>query len=54
MSFNLVGAFKGLSIGSGSSSSFLRGDFSSIHVAQKVPVSFPMKSPLTIESAHKK
>ncbi|CAA3008198.1 Hypothetical predicted protein [Olea europaea subsp. europaea] len=53
MSFNLVGAFKGLSIGSGSSS-FLRGDFSSIHVAQKVSVSFPMKSPLMIESAHKK
>ncbi|KAL2529190.1 50S ribosomal protein L27 [Forsythia ovata] len=54
MSFNLVGAFKGLSIGSGSSSSFLRGDFGSIHVRQKVSVSFPIKSPLTIESAHKK
>ncbi|CAA2956404.1 50S ribosomal L27, chloroplastic [Olea europaea subsp. europaea] len=54
MSFSLVGAFKGLSIGSGSSSSFLRGDFSSIHVGQKVSVRFPVKSPLTIESAHKK
>lgn len=55
LSFNLVGAFKGLSIGSSSSSStFFRGDFGSIHVGQKATVSFPMKSPLTIESAHKK
>lgn len=54
LSFNLVGAFKGLSIGSSSSSSFFRGDFGSIHVGKSVSVSFPIKSPLTIESAHKK
>ncbi|KAI5651092.1 hypothetical protein M9H77_37097 [Catharanthus roseus] len=52
VNFNLVGAFKGLSIGS--SSSFLRGDFGSIHVGHNFSVSFPLKSPLTIESAHKK
>ncbi|KAK4412575.1 50S ribosomal protein L27, chloroplastic [Sesamum alatum] len=54
LSFNLVGAFKGLSIGSTSSSSFFRGDSGSIHVGQNIAVSFPIKSPLTIESAHKK
>ncbi|KAK6135102.1 hypothetical protein DH2020_031165 [Rehmannia glutinosa] len=54
LSFNLAGAFKGLSIGSSSSSSFFRGDFGSIHVGQNATVSFPIKSPLTIESAHKK
>ncbi|KAK4426051.1 50S ribosomal protein L27, chloroplastic [Sesamum alatum] len=53
-SFNLAAAFKGLSIGSSSSSSFLRGDFTSIHVGKSVSVSFPIKPPLTIESAHKK
>ncbi|KAK6155379.1 hypothetical protein DH2020_009627 [Rehmannia glutinosa] len=54
LSFNLVGAFKGLSIGSSSSLSFFRGDFGSIHVGPNAIVSFPIKSPLTIESAHKK
>ncbi|XP_010250698.1 PREDICTED: 50S ribosomal protein L27, chloroplastic [Nelumbo nucifera] len=52
MSFNLVGAFRGLSLSSGSS--FLKGDFGSICVGNKVSVSFPLKSPLTIECAHKK
>ncbi|KAL3653836.1 60S ribosomal protein L27 [Castilleja foliolosa] len=54
LNFNLAGAFKGLSIGSSSSSSFFRGDFASIHVGQNASVSFPIKPPLTIESAHKK
>ncbi|KAL0450806.1 UNVERIFIED_CONTAM: putative phytol kinase, chloroplastic [Sesamum latifolium] len=54
LGFNLVGAFKGLSLGSSSSSSFFRGDFGSIHVGQNIAVSFQIKSPLTIESAHKK
>ena len=54
LSFNLAGAFKGLSIASSSSSSFFRGDFGSIHVAQHAAVLLPMKPPLTIESAHKK
>lgn len=54
LGFNLAGAFKGLSIGSSSSSSFLRGDFGSITVGQNAAVLLPMKSPLTIESAHKK
>ncbi|KAL0381823.1 UNVERIFIED_CONTAM: 50S ribosomal protein L27, chloroplastic [Sesamum angustifolium] len=51
LSFSLAGAFKGLSIGS---SSFLRGDLGSIHVGKTVSISFPIKPPLTIESAHKK
>ncbi|CAK9175130.1 unnamed protein product [Ilex paraguariensis] len=54
LSFNLVGAFRGLSLGSSSSSSFFRGDFGSVDVVHKVSVSFPLKYPLTIESAHKK
>lgn len=55
MSFNLVGAFKGLSLNSSSSSSFIRGDFGPV-VGPKISVAFPLKSPvpLTIESAHKK
>ncbi|KAF8378015.1 hypothetical protein HHK36_029348 [Tetracentron sinense] len=52
--FNLVGAFRGLSLASSSSSSFFKGDFGSINVGKKISVSFPLKSPLTIESAHKK
>ncbi|XVF57776.1 hypothetical protein PTKIN_Ptkin07bG0009200 [Pterospermum kingtungense] len=54
MSFNLVGAFKGLSLSSSSTSSFLKGEAGSI--PKTATVSFPMKSPfpLTIESAHKK
>lgn len=51
VSFSLVGSFKGLSLSSNSS---LWGDFSSLPVAPKFSVSFPLKSPLTIESAHKK
>ncbi|KAH6811360.1 ribosomal protein large subunit 27 [Perilla frutescens var. frutescens] len=54
LSFNLAGAFKGLSVGSSSSSSFFRGDFGSINIWQNAAVLLPMKSPLTIESAHKK
>ncbi|KAG6400692.1 hypothetical protein SASPL_137534 [Salvia splendens] len=54
LSFNLAGAFKGLSIGSSSSSSFFRGDFGLIHMGQNASVMLPMKPPLTIESAHKK
>lgn len=58
MSFNLVGAFKGLSMSSGpssSSSAFVRGDLGSL-VAGPTKVSFscPQRFPLTIESAHKK
>ncbi|KZV20262.1 hypothetical protein F511_25531 [Dorcoceras hygrometricum] len=55
LSFNLVGAFTGLSIGSSSSSGFFRGELGSIQsVGQILRVSFPIRSPLTIESAHKK
>ncbi|XP_073144762.1 large ribosomal subunit protein bL27c-like [Henckelia pumila] len=55
LSFNLVGAFNGLSIGSSSSSAFLRGEFGSIQsVGRNFSVSFPIRAPLTIESAHKK
>ncbi|XP_073044560.1 large ribosomal subunit protein bL27c [Primulina eburnea] len=55
LSFNLVGAFNGLTIGSSSSSAFLRGEFGSIQsVGKNFSVSFPIRSPLTIESAHKK
>lgn len=54
MSLSFVGSFKGLSLGSSSSSSCFKGDFGSIHVGHKVSVSFPLKSSLTIESAHKK
>ncbi|CAL5325427.1 unnamed protein product [Camellia sinensis] len=54
MSLNLVGAFRGLSLSSSSSSSFFKGDFGSINLSPKVSVSFPFKFPLTIESAHKK
>ncbi|MBA0766916.1 hypothetical protein Gotri_015907 [Gossypium trilobum] len=54
MSFNLVGAFRGLSLASSSTSSFMKGEVGSIH--KTAVVSFPRKSPfpLTIESAHKK
>ncbi|GER46801.1 50S ribosomal protein L27 [Striga asiatica] len=54
LSFNLVSAFKGLSVGSSSSSSFLGSDFGSIHISQNVTVSFPIKPRLTILAAHKK
>ncbi|PWA70995.1 Ribosomal protein L27 [Artemisia annua] len=51
VSFNLVGAFKGLSFGS--SSSFLKGESSALN-ARKVSFSVPVKMPLTIQNAHKK
>lgn len=55
MSVNLVGAFKGLSLSSSNSSTFMRGDFS----LNLPPTSLSFSSslpyvPLTIESAHKK
>lgn len=54
MSFNLVGAFKGLSLASSSSSSFFRGDCGRINVVSQPLVSFPKRLPLTIQNAHKK
>lgn len=55
VSLNLVGAFKGLSLTtpSSSSSSFLKGDLGPINSWNNRLV-FPLKMPLTIESAHKK
>ncbi|GFQ06325.1 50S ribosomal protein l27 chloroplastic, partial [Phtheirospermum japonicum] len=52
--FQSAGAFKRLSISSSSSSSFYKGDFGSIHIEQNATISFLIKPPLTIESAHKK
>ncbi|XP_051141443.1 50S ribosomal protein L27, chloroplastic [Andrographis paniculata] len=55
LSFNLVGAFRGLSIAP--SSSFTRGDVGGpAQLLQKTTAisSFPLKFPLTIEAAHKK
>ncbi|KAI3793870.1 hypothetical protein L1987_36493 [Smallanthus sonchifolius] len=54
VSFNLVGAFKGLSFGSSSSSSFFKGDFGSVPMARKISISMPARTPLTIQNAHKK
>lgn len=54
MSLNLVGAFRGLSLVSSSSSSFFRGDFASVQPPPKLSLSFPNRFPLTIENAHKK
>ncbi|XP_076917441.1 large ribosomal subunit protein bL27c-like [Bidens hawaiensis] len=54
VSFNLVGAFKGLSFCSSSSSSFLKGEFGSVPLARKVSFQLPAKTPLTIQNAHKK
>lgn len=58
MSLNLVGAFRGLSLSSSSSSSFFKGDTRmAINVGPRsFSVSVPQKLPfpLTIESAHKK
>ncbi|KAL6288260.1 hypothetical protein ACE6H2_012650 [Prunus campanulata] len=62
MSFNLVGAFRGLSLRSGSSSSsssssssFFRGDLVSLQVGPKLSlVSNPPRLALTIQNAHKK
>ncbi|XP_041006978.1 50S ribosomal protein L27, chloroplastic [Juglans microcarpa x Juglans regia] len=54
MSFNLAGAFRGLTLASpiSSSSSFFRGDFGSIRVVGPKPSS--VRLPLTIQNAHKK
>ncbi|GKV26155.1 hypothetical protein SLEP1_g35504 [Rubroshorea leprosula] len=57
LSFNLVGAFRGLSVSSSSSSSIFKGDGSSICLDPRTKsVSFPLESSisLTIEAAHKK
>ncbi|KAL5860700.1 hypothetical protein ACOSQ3_002018 [Xanthoceras sorbifolium] len=56
MSLNLVGAFKGLSLSSSHSSSFIKGDFNVCLGPKLVTLPFPQQSPfpLTIESAHKK
>ncbi|XP_042475765.1 50S ribosomal protein L27, chloroplastic [Macadamia integrifolia] len=54
MGFNLVGTFRGFSLDSSSSPAFFRGDFGSICIGNRVSLSFPLKTPLTIESAHKK
>ncbi|XP_057545023.1 50S ribosomal protein L27, chloroplastic [Amaranthus tricolor] len=55
MSFNLIASFKGISLTSTSSSSFLRGEFGphSLSFPPKSPLS-KSPFPLTIESAHKK
>ncbi|XP_010926819.1 large ribosomal subunit protein bL27c [Elaeis guineensis] len=52
--FNLVGAFKDFSLASSSSSSYLKGDFGTLSLRRGASVSFPLRAPLTIESAHKK
>lgn len=54
--FNLVGSFKGLSLSSSSSSSFLKGDMGSTRLGVKNSVLLPLKTtfPLTIQMAHKK
>ncbi|TQD78470.1 hypothetical protein C1H46_035960 [Malus baccata] len=63
MAFNVVGAFRGLSLrptststSSSSSSSFLRGDLGSLQVGPKLSLvsSGPQRLPLTIQNAHKK
>ncbi|KAK1404353.1 Mitochondrial ribosomal protein MRP7 (L2) [Heracleum sosnowskyi] len=54
VSLSLIGAFKGLSLSSSSSSVCFRGDFGTINVGQKLTISFPMIPPMTIEAAHKK
>ncbi|XP_023740884.1 50S ribosomal protein L27, chloroplastic [Lactuca sativa] len=54
LSFSLVGAFRGLSFGSSSSSSFFKGDFGSVPTARKISISLPIRTPLTIQNAHKK
>ena len=61
MSFNLVGAFKGLSMSSSSLSSssllssFVKGDLGSLVVGPtKLSFSCPQRLPLTIQNAHKK
>ncbi|PSS35298.1 50S ribosomal protein [Actinidia chinensis var. chinensis] len=53
-SFGLLGAFRGLSLSSTSPSPFLKGEFGSVNVGNKVSLTFPKKAPLTILCAHKK
>ena len=55
MGFNLMASFRGLSLSSSSSSSFVKGDFGAISLSlpNKSPLSVS-PFPLTIESAHKK
>lgn len=52
--FNLVGAFRGISLGSSSSSSFLPGDSGLLYVAKRNSLLLPLRAPLTIQNAHKK
>ncbi|KAE9615885.1 hypothetical protein Lal_00017455 [Lupinus albus] len=55
LNFNIASAFKGLSLSS--SSSFFTGSSSSsslLHAGPTSSVSFPQRSPLTIQNAHKK
>ncbi|XP_050383952.1 50S ribosomal protein L27, chloroplastic isoform X2 [Argentina anserina] len=58
MSFNLVGAFRGMSLSSSSSSSssaFFRGDLGSLRLGPKLSLSTTQRRlPLTIQNAHKK
>lgn len=55
MSFNLVGAFRGMSLSSTSSSSFFRGDLGTLQLGPKLSLSTnPRRLPLTIQNAHKK
>ncbi|KAM2324023.1 hypothetical protein ACFX1X_023562 [Malus domestica] len=61
MSFNVVRAFRGLSLrptstSSSSSSSFFRGDLGSLQLGPKLSLvsSGPQRLPLTIQNAHKK
>ncbi|XP_062018285.1 uncharacterized protein LOC133734684 [Rosa rugosa] len=60
MSFNLVGAFRGMALSSSSSSStsssFFRGDMGSVQLGPKLSLSTTTQRrlPLTIQNAHKK
>ncbi|KAL6139423.1 hypothetical protein ACLB2K_057727 [Fragaria x ananassa] len=60
MSFNLVGAFRGMALSSSSStssssSSFFRGDLGSLQLGPKLSLSTTQRRlPLTIQNAHKK
>lgn len=55
MSFNLVGAFRGMSISSSSSSSFFKGgDLGSLAATPRPFFYDPRRFPLIIENAHKK
>ncbi|KAF3785374.1 50S ribosomal protein L27 [Nymphaea thermarum] len=54
MSFGLAASFRGLSLSPSSSSSYLRGDIGAPCLNNRCSVSFPARSPLSIEAAHKK